>query len=179
MKWYVADKEYVNYLKTVDSKVQDIEYDNSLKPYLGILITVEGFNYYVPISSADKPWKVSKYSKMKNSNDFHKIIDSTDGKLLAVLNINNMIPIPDEYLTKLMYCDIEKYRSFASEKEKQTYVDLLRKELKEISSIKEMLAKKAGKLYKHKIEKPYTKLSQRCCDFKLLEEHIGKFKATE
>ncbi|MCD6436116.1 MAG: type III toxin-antitoxin system ToxN/AbiQ family toxin, partial [Clostridiales bacterium] len=131
MKWYIADKDYVKYLKTIDGKVQDIDYGNSLKPYLGILINVNGFNYYVPISSADKPHKVDKYSRMKNSKDFHKIIDSEDGKLLAVLNINNMIPIPNEYLINLKYEEIEKYKTFESEEKKKIYIDLLRKELKE------------------------------------------------
>ena len=87
MKWYVADKRYVKYLKSIDSKVQDIEYGNNLKPYIGVLITIDDFKYYIPISSADKPDKIAKYNGMKNSLDFHKIIDSDDGKLLAVLNI--------------------------------------------------------------------------------------------
>ena len=175
MKWYVADKRYVKYLKSIDSKVQDIEYGNNLKPYIGVLITIDDFKYYIPISSADKPDKIAKYNGMKNSLDFHKIIDSDDGKLLAVLNINNMIPIPDRYLTKLKYTEIEKYRTFDSDEEKDVYIDLLRKELKEINTIKEVLAEKATELYNHKIEKSTSKLSQRCCDFKLLEKSIAGY----
>ena len=34
MIWYVADKDYVNYLHTIDNKVENIEYGNKLKPYL-------------------------------------------------------------------------------------------------------------------------------------------------
>ena len=51
LKWYVVDKEYVSYLKKFDDKVENINYTERLKPYIGILITINEINYYVPISS--------------------------------------------------------------------------------------------------------------------------------
>ena len=51
LKWYVVDKEYVRYLKKFDDKVENINYKEKLKPYIGILITINETNYYVPISS--------------------------------------------------------------------------------------------------------------------------------
>ena len=53
-KWYVVKKEYVNYLRKFDDKVECIDYDNSLKPYIGIVIKIEDYNYYIPISSPKK-----------------------------------------------------------------------------------------------------------------------------
>lgn len=40
-----------NYHK-FDDKVENINYNDKLKPYLGILININNMNYYVPISSA-------------------------------------------------------------------------------------------------------------------------------
>ena len=40
MIWYVADKDYVNYLHTIDNKVENIEYGNKLKPYFGIVLNI-------------------------------------------------------------------------------------------------------------------------------------------
>lgn len=51
MKWYIADKDYVKYLKSIDGIVQDIEYDGTIKPYIGILMQVSDYNYYIPITS--------------------------------------------------------------------------------------------------------------------------------
>ncbi len=52
LKWYIVDKDYVNYLRKYDNKVENIDYTDKLKPYIGILVTINEINYYVPISSA-------------------------------------------------------------------------------------------------------------------------------
>lgn len=58
LKWYIIDKEYVKYLRKADSRVQYSEYSNKLKPYIGIVLTIHDFDYYVPISSVgNKPQK--------------------------------------------------------------------------------------------------------------------------
>ena len=107
MDWYVVDKKYINYLTQFDSRVGYVEYGERLKLHVGILLTIGDFHYYVPISSA-KP----KHQKMSNSLDFHKLQDESTGYLYAVLNINNMIPVPDNCLTQLKYNQVESFRSF-------------------------------------------------------------------
>ena len=96
MDWYVVDKNYINYLTQFDSRVGYVEYGERLKLHVVILLTIGDFHYYVPISSA-KP----KHQKMSNSLDFHKLQDESTEYLYAVLNINNMIPVPDNCLTQL------------------------------------------------------------------------------
>lgn len=32
MNWYIVDKEYVNFLHSIDNKVEHIEYDKRIKP---------------------------------------------------------------------------------------------------------------------------------------------------
>ena len=165
MDWYIVDKSYINFLSKFDSRVGYVEYGNRLKLHIGILLTIEQFHYYVPISSA-KP----KHKKMSNSLDFHKLSDPTTGFLYAVLNINNMIPVPDNCLTQLKYNQVENFRSFDSEKEKTDYIYLLQKEKSMIDDIQNTLQSKALKLYQKCITKPNCSLAQRCCNFKLLEE---------
>ena len=81
LKWYIADKEYVNYLRQFDEKVENIDYNTKLKPYIGILITINEFNYYVPISSAKE-----KHYKIREGMDFIKIMQ--DDKIIGVLNLS-------------------------------------------------------------------------------------------
>ena len=129
MDWYIVDKEYINYLLQFDSKVGFVEYGEKLKLHVGILLTVNRHNYYVPITSA-KP----KHIKMSNSLDLHKLKDSKTGYLYSVLNLNNMIPVPDNCVTQLKYNEIEQFRLFKSEKEKTDYIYLLQKEKQIIDS---------------------------------------------
>lgn len=172
MKWYVADKDFVNYLNSIDGKVEEIEYGDSLKPYLGIVMNIGCYNYYLPVSSP-KPWK---HNRMKNGKDFLKVCDPVTNELIAVLNINNMIPIPPQYVTELEYDEVDKYRKFDSDLEKRKYIDLLRKELKIIKSLSEKIKRNAVYLYEHYKKFPSDTLSSRCCNFIKLEESSIHYK---
>ena len=163
LKWYIADKEYVNYLRQFDEKVENIEYNTKLKPYIGILITINDFNYYVPISSVKE-----KHYKIREGMDFIKI--TQDDRIIGVLNLNNMIPISDENVQELKYKDIEKYRDFSNYKEKTLYISFLSFELDLINDKMEKIKKNAIRLNNEKINNPTSNLSKRCCNFKLLEE---------
>lgn len=171
MDWFVVDKDYINYLLKYDSRVGYVEYGDKLKLHIGILLTINKYNYYVPISSA-KP----KHNKMSNKLDFHKLIDIKNGYLYAVLNLNNMIPVPSYCITQLKYNQIEKFRSFSSEKEKNDYIYLLQKEKEIIDLCDEILYRKAKKLYKKCKLMPNSSLADRCCNFQLLEEKCIKYK---
>ena len=76
-----------------------------MKLHVGILLTIGDFHYYIPIFPT-KP----KHQKMSNSLDFHKLQDESTGYLYAVLNINNMILVPDNRLTQLKYNPIENFK---------------------------------------------------------------------
>ncbi len=54
------------------------------RKYIGIVLIVNGMNYFAPLSSFK-----TKHKKMKNGLDFIKIGD------YAVINLNNMFPVPD------------------------------------------------------------------------------------
>ncbi len=160
LKWYIADKEYVNYLRKFDNKVENIDYNEKLKPYIGILITINKFNYYVPISSAKE-----KHYNMREGIDFIKI--KKEEKIIGVLNLNNMIPILNDNVRILQYREIEFYRKFANDKEKRLYIAFLSFELSLINSKIEKIKKSAEKLYNEKLKNPGSNISKRCCNFKL------------
>ena len=165
MDWYVVDKAYINYLTQFDSRVGYVEYGVRLKLHIGIILNIDDVQYYVPISSVK-----SKHKKMSNSVDFHKIQDEETGFIYAVLNINNMIPVPKSCITQVKYNMIDEFRIFENEKEKTDYIYLLQKEKFLIDKIEGALQNKAKKLYQKCMMKPESSLASRCCSFRLLEE---------
>jgi len=169
LKWYIVDKDYVNYLRRYDSKVENIDYADKLKPYIGILVTINDINYYVPISSVKE-----KHYKIKEGMDFIKIIE--DKRIVGVLNLNNMIPILDKNIKELKYKNIEEYREFSSDKERKLYISFLSFELGLINDKIEKIRRNALKLYNEKEKNPDSNLSKRCCNFKLLEEKCREYK---
>ena len=170
MDWYVVDKKYINYLTQFDSRVGYVDYGERLKLHVGVLLAVGEFHYYVPISSA-KP----KHQKMSNSLDFYKLQGESNKYLYAVLNIYNMIPVPENCLTQLKYNQIERFRSFKNEKEKTDYIYLLQKEKVLIDNVQDSLQTRAQKLYQKCIDMPESSLAARCCNFKLLEEKCQEY----
>ncbi|WP_368293751.1 type III toxin-antitoxin system ToxN/AbiQ family toxin [Dehalobacter sp. TBBPA1] len=170
MRWFVADKGYVNFLSSIDQKVEQIDYGDKLKPYFGIVLEINNHNYYLPVSSAKE-----KHKNMKNSKDFQKICDKDTGELIAVININNMIPIPSQYVIKLNYDQVDHYRTFESDLAKSQYIDLLRKELDIITSLSDRIKENALYVYEHFKQYPNDRLSSRCCNFVLLEEKSKEY----
>ncbi|MCR5835769.1 MAG: type III toxin-antitoxin system ToxN/AbiQ family toxin [Lachnospiraceae bacterium] len=173
MDWYVVDKKYIAYLKKYDNKVGNVEYGDKLKLHIGILIEIGKIKYYVPVSSP----KLKHYN-MRNGLDFQKIVDPEEERLYAVININNMIPVPDQCVTQLKYDKVQEFRTFENEKSKTDYIYLLQKEKSIIDEIDEAIRKKANKLYRKVSKYPESSLAKRCCDFKLLQEKSLEYNET-
>ena len=57
MKLYAVTDEYIDYLRKFDSKVYDNKEDKRkvMRKYLGIVLTINEMNYYIPMSSPN--WK--------------------------------------------------------------------------------------------------------------------------
>ena len=86
------------------------------------------------------------------------MIDKVTGELYAVININNMISVPDFCITQLKYDKIANFRTFLNEKEKTDYIYLLQKEKLIIDNIDLTLQSKAQKLYQKCLDKPNSSL---------------------
>lgn len=169
MEWVIIDKNYFNYLYQFDTRIGFIEYGNKLKLHIGVLLEINQHKFYVPVSSP-KP----KHHNMANNLDFHKIQDSNK-RLIAVLNLNNMIPVKDEYVTKLRYSEISNYRKFNSLQQLNNYIYLLQLEKSIIDTLEILLKRKAQKLYNKCLQYPQSKLAKRSCNFKLLESKSLEF----
>ena len=61
----------------------------------GIVIICEEKQYCIPLSSPK-----DKHKNMKNGVDFHRVLDA-DGKLIGVLDFNNMIPVRKDVLRRV------------------------------------------------------------------------------
>ena len=160
MKFYHIADEYIEFLKSYDSKVP--ENKNESRPYVGVVLEINGIKYYAPFSSP-KP----KHCKMHNSKDFRKIANG----LYGAINFNNMIPVVDE---ALKYIDISKI-------EDERYRNLLNHQYQAILSDAKQIEKTAKKLHTL-IFKNDTELSEfekklklRCCDLRLLEQVYSEY----
>lgn len=126
------------------------------RKYIGVVLQVNDTNYFAPLSSF-KP----KHTAMKDGLDFIKI------KNYAVINLNNMFPVPDGEYT---YVDIGAIKD-------PSYRSLLLAEYRFIKSIQEKICKNAAILYMHKITNgEETRLSKRCNDFLLLESVCKNYR---
>ena len=136
------------------------------RPFVGIVIICDEKQYCIPLSSPKK-----KHAKMKNSIDFHRIL-SKDGKLIGVLDINNMIPVRKEVLQKVDVI-IHSQDSPAIRYYKNLVVD----QIHFCRQNQEIIVAKANKLY-HMVNKKNASgpLKRRCLNWRRLEELLDKFQ---
>lgn len=90
--FYTVKTEYCDFLRKQDPRVPYTMDKKSIRPFVGIVFTVNGYSYYAPLTSP-KP----KHLHMKNQMDFLKI----DGGNWGAINLNNMIPVPENCLKKV------------------------------------------------------------------------------
>ena len=158
IQFFEINEDYVDYLVPYAPHL----FHNSKKgqanerKYIGIVLRVNGMDYFAPLSSF-KP----KHMKMKESLDFIKVQN------YAVINLNNMFPVPSSERTYVDFSAIKDFR----------YKSLLLAEYRYIKSIQEKIKKNAAALHKHKqVNGDKTPLSKRCNDFILLETMCAKYK---
>ena len=167
--WKIIDDNYLNYLRRIEGRIPLTNYgSDKMKPFFGSLFEVDNLIYVTQVSSP-KP----RHATMKNSIDFHKYYFKN--RLVGVVNLNYMFPVPKPYINDLIYSQIDKYKTFPSEKAKYDYIRFLKLQLAEIQQLN--IEKDALKLYNMKYDKPNSPLSKRCFDFKQLEEYAKQFKS--
>lgn len=165
MKWCTIRKEYVEYLKRFDKRIPNVEYgEYKFKPFFSPLFEKDGLIYVTQVSSPK-----DRYLNLKEQIDFIKIFNNKN--LIAVINLNYMFPVPKDEIIYISYKDIGKYRKFTSEESKESYILLLKTELKAIKEKKVDL--KAHNLY---LQLPNNNfLQNRCLDFLMLEEKGNEY----
>ena len=157
MELYKVDMEYYNYLHYYESKIPYIENEKKNRPFVGIVLNVNGKNFFAPLTSP-KP----KHIVMKDMQDFLKI----DNGKLGGINLNNMMPIPKSYLTKISINQIRNYK----------YRNMLKMQIEWINKNELRISNRARNLYYLILHNHTTKdLLMRCCDFRLLERKCDDF----
>ncbi len=149
--FYEIEEQYINYLSKFAVHLFHNANDGQKKTrkYIGIVFKIHGYKYFAPLSSF-KP----KHKRLCETIDFIKIGN------MAVINLNNMFPVPDKAVILCnpnMQTDIQ-------------YRTLLLNELRIIRKKTEQIRNNAKLVYNHKLlNDGKSKLGQRCNDFKLLE----------
>lgn len=168
MKWYTIEDEFLNWLRTYEKRIPNNYYGpNKFKPFFGVLFEIDDIAYISQISHPKE-----KHNKLKENLDFVKLYN--ENKLLAVINLNYMFPVPKRKLIEVKYKYIDKFRTFETDKEREKYITLLKKELKEMN--KKNLNEKAKRVYKLKYSNPEHRVSQRSFDFKELEKKCNEYE---
>ncbi|MDV0447401.1 Endoribonuclease ToxN [Methanosarcinaceae archaeon Ag5] len=161
LNFYDVSKDYVAYLQESEkekrgfTKVPNMEYPGRKQKFLcGIVLQVNGMDYYVPITSHKKQHSESILIYFKNQND-----------PVGSLRFNFMIPIPKEMAT---------YRDINNEADPKHRV-FLAKEHKFIIENKIHIFDKAEKTYQLITQNKNPKLNENSCDFKFLEKRCLEY----
>ena len=161
MDFYYVEDDYIKYLRQYDQKVADNKHET--RPYVGIVLTVNGIEYFAPFTSPKQ-----KHLSMKNDVDFRKI----NGGKLGAINLNNMIPVVPSALIKITISAIADVK----------YRRLMQNQYNEIRKDSAFIQNSAIKL-RSLIFADDTKLSQhdlriksRCCDLALLEKIYNQYQ---
>lgn len=152
IRLYEVDPRYIQYLSYYEPRLFRNKQPEQIhtRKYVGIVLHIHGLDYFAPLSSYK-----DKHCKMKEGIDFIKVKD------YAVINLNNMFPVPTRIY---YYVDIQKERN-------PQYQALLRSEYRYIKSIEEKIKKNAAILYSIKArDGDTTALARRCNNFRKLEE---------
>ena len=176
--FYTVDPDYLEYLNGIDSEVYyTSSYRNTIKPFVGIVVGIGSYNYFIPVSSAKE-----KHKKWKNVSDEHfliyELVDnsiningdiykyySNEKKMhiMSILDIKKMVPVPSGYFEKINFNELEDIR----------YQDLFRKEYAFCLKIKENILKKVIKIYENQKETGIVRKAN--CNFILLEDAMKKW----
>lgn len=177
--FYVIDKNYLKYLHDIDNEVF---YDDTKayerKPFLGVIVTIDDRTYFIPLTSGKLKhanWKLSDTAhfliyEIINNNAVRKrdIIkpykDEQVYRILAVLDIKKMIPVPQGCYKRIDFSQVE---------DKQ-YRRLLIKEYEFCRSIRDGVLERAVKIYTE--QKQNDKVYPFYCDFSRLEKACAEYE---
>ncbi len=160
--FYVVDKNYIKYLSKFEKHVSyNKDEIGHSRPYLGIVLKIDNYNYFVPLYSYKE-----HYSKYKNNPSFFFVYDRKN-KPLAIIKFSSMIPVPINFnvISLLEY-----------NKQDNKYKDLISAEYRYINSKKEEIYKRANKMYIAVTKHKNNFLKTIACNFKLLEEKCVNYK---
>lgn len=164
---YSVSDKYIKYLRQFDNRIYDNKEDTRTyeRKYLGVVLTINELNYYVPMSSPKKSDYID-FNKKIIRKDTKTIIRIHDGnRLYGTLRISNMIPVP--------ITELEPY--IISNEKDNKYRDVILGELRYINSNTEKIMKYSQIVYNQKINNTDIGYIKNTVDFKLLEEKLKEW----
>ena len=174
LKLYEISEEYISYISTVEKNVfSSKENDrNHTRKYLGIVYSINGYNYYIPLSSPKNSDYQLENGVRKIRGSIIPIIRITslssfgELELKGTLKLSNMLPV---HASELTLYDMEHEQDLF-------YKALIHKELLFIRKNKNKIIQNAKILYKQKKKNsPAAGYLKSTVDFSLLEQMHDKF----
>lgn len=163
MKFFTISDTYLDYLRTVDSKVPNSygrEYTVK-KPYVGVVFEIKGHEFLAPLSSP-KP----QHDKIQSSDvTVFKIYDRQNkANKLGIIALKFMIPcVPG----------VASYLDFSLQS--PDYRNLLQLQYEYIKTKSGKIQSRAEKLYESVVTNPKPYLKGVTCDFAKLIKHSEMF----
>lgn len=155
LKIYRISDHYIRFLWSRDKKVQYNK--GNRRPYVGVVLHVGGYKYFVPMESP-KPNHV-------NIKAGKHILKLDDGRL-GILGFNNMVPVHKDALIDY---DID------AEVDKK-YRELLRNQAVVCNRMKADIFDHASRTYFDVVNNKNKFLVRISCDFKALEKACKEFR---
>lgn len=150
LKIYSVSDRYIDYLRANDIRVYSNKDEHRVhtRKYVGVVLSMNGYNYFIPMSSPKKTdyQRAGEHMVIKKSiiPIIRIVVKNREGQkeLKATLRVSHMIPVPES--------ELEKYDL---EKEIDTkYKDLVNDEIIFIRKNKEKIINNAKVIYKQKIK---------------------------
>lgn len=170
-KLYNVNVKYIRNLHRIDDNVPSVspQIGKQMRPFLGIVVMVNGSKFCIPLTS-NSGKKNKKFEYMRENITFRKITDK-EGNVLAALNLNNMIPVQEEYIKEI---DLRIYPTDTNELRR--WKKLCVKELDWCQAHQNEIERLANELYKMYVSKISFSKRRICLKFPELVEECNKNK---
>jgi len=156
LNFYEVSADYITYLLKFDSKVPHIDYSKTSehdKFMCGIVLSVNGHDYFAPISSFAVPQRTNM------------IIKNEKGKPISSIRFSFMIPVPSGVAT---------IKSIKNESSPE-YRRLLNLELSFCQKNSKTIHRMAKHIHNTVVNGKDPIMAKNCCDFNKLELACAKY----
>lgn len=173
-KIYSVSDRYINFLKKKEPNIYSNKEETRVhtRKYIGIVLFVNSFCYYVPMSSPkETDFQIAGKDKVIKKSIvpiIRIIVKNNKGvkELKGTLRISHMIPVPE---SELELYDLNNESDI-------TYKDLIQNQLIFIRKNREKIEANAKLLYKQKVEGDMTAgYVKTALDFRMLEKICDEF----
>ena len=174
LKIYSVSDEYIEYLRKEEPNVYSNKIDNRAhtRKYIGIVLKLGKYNYYVPMSSPkESDYQIAGKQKVIKKSIvpiIRIVVKNSKGEkeLKGTLRISHMIPVPE---SELILYDLENEKD-------DTYKDLVGNEIIFIRRNKDKIYKNVELIYKQKAENDTSAgYVKSALNYKELEKMCDKY----